>query len=103
MQYYGPLTPKLDLQSTTKKFEQPQPLLAVGMVGDCLKGKFFEDLQKKSKEGDKQAATQIDTLRNPTRLQQKMQALIRTCLQARTECGKPGLLVDAVLVGSGAF
>lgn len=103
MQYYGPLMPKLDLNGPTRKFEQAQPLLAVGMIGDCVKGQFFNDLKRKADEGDAMAQMQTATLLNPERLQQKIHALVRGLLLARDECGVPGLLLDATLVGSGAF
>jgi len=103
MQHYGPLTPKLDLKGPTKKLEHAQPLLAVGMIGDCVKGKLFEQIKQMAEEGDELAKNQIDTLLNPERLQQKMRGLVRALLQAREESGTSGLHVDATLVGSGAF
>lgn len=103
MQHYGPLMPKLDLKGPTKKFEQPRALLAVGMIGDCVKGTVFDDIKQKADAGDERAKRQRDTLLNPERLQQKMHALLRALLLAREECDIPGLLLDTVLVGSGAF
>mmetsp|Transcript_88353 Transcript_88353/g.156419 ORF Transcript_88353/g.156419 Transcript_88353/m.156419 type:complete len:521 (-) Transcript_88353:52-1614(-) len=103
MQHYGPLMPKLDLKGPIDEFEHPQPLLAVGMVGDCVKGSFFDEIKRKAEEGDEEAQWQKDVLLNPERLQQKMRALTRSLLCARLECGISGLLLDATLVGSGAF
>jgi len=103
MQHYGPLTPKLDLKSPTKKFEHAQPLLAVGMIGDCVKGKFFEQIKQMAEQGNELAKDQIISLLNPERLQQKMRGLVRALLHAREEFGTFGLHVDATLVGSGAF
>merc|ERR1719433_140122 len=62
MQHYGPLTPKLDLKGPTKKFEQAQPLLMVGMIGDCVKGKFFEQIKRKAEQGNELAKNQINSL-----------------------------------------
>jgi len=90
-------------KSLTKKLEQAKPLLAVGMIGDCLKGNFFGDLQERAKEGDKKAVAQVNILQNPLRLQQKMRGLVRSLLKVREKFGAPGLVLDAVLVGSGAF
>lgn len=104
VQHYGPLTPKLDLTtSITKKFEKPQQVLAVGMIGDCLKGNFFNDLTKKKEDGDKEAEAKIKILQDPLRLCQKMHGLVRAILQVRGKFGSPALVMDAVLVGSGAF
>jgi len=103
MQHYGPLIPKLDLKGPTQKFEKAQPLLAVGMVGDCVKGKFFDDIKQLAEQGNELAASQRDTLLNPERLQQKMRGLVRALLQTCRETGEFGLHLDAVLVGSGAF
>merc|ERR1711963_832920 len=96
MQHYGPLTPKLDLKGPTKKLEHAQPLLAVGMIGDCVKGKLFEQINQMAEQGDKLAMNRMDTLLNPERLQQKMRGLVRALLHAREESGAPGLHVDAV-------
>lgn len=103
MQHYGPLAPKLDLSGATKKFDIPQPLLAVGMIGDCVKGKLFNEIKEKADAGDEIAQGQRDTLLNPERLQQKMCALADALLRARQETEASGLILDAVLVGSGAF
>jgi len=103
MQQYGPLVPKLDLKGPTQKFEKAQPLLAVGMVGDCVKGTFFDDIKQQAEKGDEVARQQRDALLNPERLQQKMRGLVRALLLACRESGECGLMVDAVLVGSGAF
>merc|ERR1712110_304831 len=73
------------------------------MIGDCVKGTSLEELQERAKRGEKKAKDQIDTLHDPHRLQQKMTGLVRALLQARAKVGAPGLRVDAVLVGSGAF
>jgi hypothetical protein len=104
MQHYGPLTPKLDLlKGPTKKLDPPQPLLAVGMIGDCVKGKFFDEIKEKAEKGDQDAIRQRDTLLNPERLQQKMCGLVKSLLETCRLSSGRGLLVDAVLVGSGAF
>lgn len=103
MQHYGPLMPKLDFNGPTEEFEHPQPLLAVGMIGDCVKGSFFNEITRRAEEGDKEAQMQKDVLLNPERLQQKMRALTRSLLQAGLVCHVPGLVLDATLVGSGAF
>lgn len=101
MQHYGPLTPKLDLKGPTRKFEQAQPLLVVGMIGDCVKGAFFDDICKKASDGWEAATKQRDTLLHPERLQQKFRGLVRALLRARpADCS---LHFDATLVGSGAF
>jgi len=103
MQHYGPLIPKLDLKSPFSKFEQAQPLLAVGMIGDCVKGQFFNEIKQLAESGDVVAQQQRDTLLNPERLQQKMSGLVGALSLACRESSGAGLLVDAVLVGSGAF
>lgn len=101
MQHYGPLTPKLDLKGPTREFEQPQPLLVVGMIGDCVKGPFFDDINKRADEGCDIAIEQRRTLLHPRRLQQKLRGLVRGLSQARpADCI---LRIDATLVGSGAF
>eukprot|EP00930_Biecheleria_cincta_P034314 TRINITY_DN2372_c0_g1_i1.p1 TRINITY_DN2372_c0_g1~~TRINITY_DN2372_c0_g1_i1.p1 ORF type:complete len:509 (-),score=79.55 TRINITY_DN2372_c0_g1_i1:444-1943(-) len=101
MQHYGPLTPKLNLSGPTKEFEQPQPLLAVGMIGDCVKGPFFENISKRADAGCGVAIEQRETLTHPRRLQQKLRGLIRGLLRARpADCT---LRIDATLVGTGAF
>merc|ERR1719486_711364 len=103
MQHYGPLSPKLDLShGPTKKFEQAQPLLAVGMVGDCVKGKFFDDIKMMAEKGSEVAIRQRDTLLHPQRLQHKMRGLVRALLHVCREVGR-SLLLDATLVGAGAF
>lgn len=101
MQHYGPLTPKLDLKGPTSKFEQAQPLLVAGMIGDCVKGSFFDDISKKADDGCEVAIEQRKTLLHPKRLQQKIRGLVRGLLQARP--ADSILRVDATLVGSGAF
>jgi len=102
MQHYGPLMPKLDLKSI-KKFEQACPLLVVGMIGDCVRGSLFEEIQRGAERGDEVAQRRLATLRSPLRLQRKMHGLLSVLLRARERCGMPGLLVDATLVGAGAF
>merc|ERR1711903_317323 len=85
MQHYGPLAPKLDLKGPTKKFERAQPLLAVGMVGDCVKGAFFNEIHESAVKGDEMAIKQRDTFLHPKRLQQKMCGLVRALLDSRQQ------------------
>lgn len=104
MQHYGPLMPKLDLKGPAKKLEVPQPLLAVGLIGDCVKGPFFEEIMQKADKHDAVAMKQRDTLLDPKRLQQKLCGLVRALLEeSSSHSPRCGLRVDAVLVGTGAF
>jgi len=103
MQQYGPLAPKLDLKGPTKKFEQPMPLLVVGMNGDCVKGKLWDAITKMAEEGDESAMKQRANLLDPGRLQQKMRGLARALLDVCRQSPDRGLQLDSVLVGAGAF
>jgi hypothetical protein len=104
MQHYGPLIPKLDLKGPTRKFQKPLPLLVVGMIGDCVKGKFFDSIKSMAAEGNQVAIKQKEILLCPERLKQKMYSLVRALLVEcrQSDCGYR-LRLDATLVGAGAF
>merc|ERR1712125_292195 len=82
--------------------ETAHPLLVVGLIGDCVKGKQWDDLNKKAELGDTEAESNRALLLNPQRLQQKMRSSVQAILCAcrTSQCC---LNIDATLVGSGAF
>eukprot|EP00930_Biecheleria_cincta_P044767 TRINITY_DN3082_c0_g1_i2.p1 TRINITY_DN3082_c0_g1~~TRINITY_DN3082_c0_g1_i2.p1 ORF type:complete len:750 (+),score=115.96 TRINITY_DN3082_c0_g1_i2:54-2252(+) len=100
MQFFSALKPKLDVKHGTLR-EHGAPLLVVGMIGDCVKGPFFNEVKERAENGDMEAIRQRDTLLSPSRLQQKFRgfvdALIHACPLRRR------LRLDATLVGAGAF
>jgi hypothetical protein len=109
LQKYGPISPKMDA-STVKEFPVPEPILVVGMVGDCIKKThFFDNLSEQERL----------EMKSTRRLTQKFKALLLELISASAsrfatkstwEGGpmvplprKLSLHIDSVLVGSGAF
>lgn len=104
MQHYGPLVPTMNLGGGVAKFASPSPLLAVAMIGDCVKGNFWQDIVQKANQGNLDAECQRHLLLNPERLQQKMRSLLAALIDARQRKGRGlPMRVDATLVGAGAF
>lgn len=94
-QSYGPLSQGL---KAVPALPAPQPLLVVGMIGDCVKAQssFYKTLTKPQQE----------IVNSPIRLAHKMHAFTSSLLLAHQRSASyfpDGLSMDATVPGAGAF
>lgn len=91
VQRVAPLNPKLPIPDCTFR-KDGQPIVVVGMVGDCVKGSMFTHLQETS-------TADAAELLSPRRLGRKIQCL----LKALGKSEFTNISLQATLPGSGAF
>lgn len=98
IQYYGPLTPNLNME-TTKLLNggSGYPLLVVALIGDCVQEKFTKYLETKDKEG-------LQVFVNPDRIRNKIASAVKLLVGARDKaCPEVQVRASITMVGSGAF
>lgn len=97
-QYYGPLTPNMNMESTKLlNGGSGYPLLVVALIGDCVQEKFTKYLETKDKEG-------LHIFINPDRIRAKIASSVSLLLAARDKvCPDVQVRASITMVGSGAF
>jgi len=99
---FAPFKPCMDKADGIAKIQGAgQPMLVIGVVGDCVKGTNYDRIAKAASEGDNKASAELKILHDVGRLQRKLSTMAEVLLRS---C-PPGINIhfQLTLVGSGAF
>merc|ERR1719411_1675191 len=99
---FAPFKPRMDkADGITEIKGVGQPMLVIGVVGDCFKGTNYDKIAKRASGGDNEAKAKIKILHDVGRLQHKLSTMAGALLKSCPTSIK--LHLQLTLVGSGAF
>jgi len=99
---FAPFKPRMDKTDGIAEIQGAgEPMLVIGVVGDCVKGTNYDKIAKAASEGDSEAKAKVEILHDVGRLQQKLSTMAEALLKCCPASIK--LHFQLTLVGSGAF